>query len=155
MKILLNPSEGAPVSDVQVAGQILFKDKPFETESVVKIEDDKVADTILSLFEFLQEVSAETAKNFIEKKKAAKFKCDKCDYASDDEKKLQGHSLHHAKEAKIDAELGIPVIGISAREELSPDEKAKKADEFEKQDLARAGISGGWEDDSPMKGKAM
>lgn len=112
-KILHNPENGAEIKNISHEGTQYFTTKEgyeFKVGDIVKIEDEKAADFILETYGFLKEVTPEEAKNIKERKENNAFKCDKCDFSTDLEKKLTGHKLHHAKEEKIDRELGIRVV---------------------------------------------
>lgn len=156
MKILLNPTDGAPIKNVQIKGQILFKEKPFEVDSMVKIENDGVADDLLGLFGFLRVLeSKEDVQSYLTEKKNRAFKCDKCDFASNVEIALLGHKRKHEAEERMTDDLGIEVISDVKVEPLSPDEIERLREEAEKKHLESGGITAQWEDDSPHRGASM
>lgn len=157
-KIILNPEKGAPISNVQIKGQILFKDSPFEVDTMRKIENDEVANSLLKLFGFLEVLDGkDEVKSYLEAKKKRAFKCDRCDFASDVEIALLGHKRKHDSEDNMDKELGIEVIADVKfeQEEIDPEELEKRREEAEKKHLESGGIVGGWEDDTPMRGAIM
>ena len=126
MKILKNPDNGAPIKNIWFKDKLYFdstNNQTFKPGDIVKIEEDEVADFIIKLFGFVKTISPEEAKSIIEAKKNNTFKCDKCDYSTNEEIKLRGHKMSHAKEAKIDEELGIPVISGS---QLSKENEEKQ-----------------------------
>lgn len=112
MKILVNPDNGATITNVQINNTKYFVDKPFEIDSLIKIEDDSVADVILNLYEFVREVSLDEAKKYIEDKEKRKFKCERpgCDMATTTELTFKKHMEKHEREEQLDKELGIQVI---------------------------------------------
>src|SRR3990167_5150452 len=155
-KIMLNPIAGSPIKNVQIKGQgILFKDKPFEADSLRKIENDEVAGILLKLFEFLVPLTIEEAKSYTESKKKRKFKCEKCTFTSDEQIALAGHNRKHDKEDRIDAELGIEVIGEQEVQEMSDGDIELARKDAEKKHFESLGISAKWEDDVPMRGVVM
>lgn len=123
-KILYNPENGATIKDMVVGSVGYFNDSPFNPGDFVKIEDEQAADTIMDTFGFLEEVTIEQAKSIKDKKEKNTLRCDECDFTTDDQKKLTGHKLHHAKEDKIDKELGIKVVkGLKQdKKQVNPDE---------------------------------
>lgn len=117
--ILYNPEDGAPIHDISFKGVYYFMlrdNLEFKPGDIIKIEDE-VGEFIKEVYGFVKEVSAVEAKNIKDRKERSKFKCEKegCDFSSDDEKKLKGHSLHHQKEDKMDAELGIRIVSGRTR----------------------------------------
>lgn len=110
MKIILNPENGSDIQNVQIAGVKYFDEKPFEVDTMIKIEDDNVADVLLTLYEFLAELSLDEAKKYKEDKAKRIFKCDKCDMATTTQLALDKHLEKHAREEQLDKELGIEVI---------------------------------------------
>lgn len=156
MRVILNPENGAPIKNVQIRGQIYFKDKPFEADSMRKIENDQVADDLLSLFEFLKVLEdKEAIEEYLSEKKGRAFKCDKCDFASSVEIALKGHQRKHESEDKMTDELGIEVISDVPQEQLSNEELEKRREEAEKRHLESGGITAQWEDDTPVRGRVM
>lgn len=135
-KILHNPDNGGTIKNINFEGTYYFTSREgneFHIGDVVKIEDDKAADWMKGIYGFLREVTVDEAKKIKEDREKNKLKCDKCDYKTDNEKSLQGHSLHHSKEEKIDKELGIRVVSGSR-----PEAKVK---EVETQDIIDAEAS--------------
>lgn len=127
-KILLNPPVGAPISNVQVLGKKYFVEKPFEVDSMIKFEDDRVADDLLKLFEFLLPFTVEEAKHYKDDQAKRSFKCDKCSFATTTQLALDTHVGKHTKEEQMDKELGIEVVGAIpvATTELSGQELIDK-----------------------------
>lgn len=109
-KILKNPADGAPISDVQIRGQKYFVEKPFEVNSLVKLEDDEVADDLLELFEFLALMTPEDAKSWKEEQAKKKYPCDKCEIILTTQQGLDSHKEVHERDEKLDKELGLEVI---------------------------------------------
>lgn len=120
-KLLYNPDNGAQIADVIVGGTTYFSsqdDLEFRPGDIVKMEDANAADVILETFGFVQEITVGEAKGIKDRREKNKFHCEECDFSTDEEKKLQGHMLHHAKEEKIDKELGVRVVTGNKREKL-------------------------------------
>lgn len=109
-KILKNPIDGAPISDVQILGKKYFSEKPFEIDTMVKIEEDEVADALMSLYEFLVYMTPEEAKAYKDEKDRRKFECDRCHQKFVSEQGLEGHVAKHIEDEKLEKELGIEVI---------------------------------------------
>src|SRR5574343_150404 len=106
-KIILNPTTGSPISNIQIEGKKYFVDKPFEKGTMDKIEDDKVADILLGIFEFLVYM---TPKDVIEYRATAskkKYPCDECSVVLMSDISLKEHKAKHEEDAKLDKELGI------------------------------------------------
>ena len=155
-KIILNPLAGAPIKNVQIREQgILFKDKAFEVDSLIKIENDQTADALLKLFGFLMTLTTEEAKNYTEGKKKRKFKCEKCVFTSDEQIALAGHNRKHEKEDRIDAELGIEVIGEQEATQMSDGDIEQARKDAENKHFESLGISAKWEDDGTTRGVVM
>lgn len=115
MKILFNPENGAPIQDIwlnQVQYFVEKQNQVFKPGDIVKV-DESVAEFILETYGFVKEISKEKAKEILEFQKNAIFKCDSegCKRAFETAEQLRGHNMSHAKAAKLDDELGIPVIG--------------------------------------------
>ena len=155
-KILLNPEDGAPITNVQVKGQILFKDKPFGADSMRKIESNEMAEDLLNLFGFLRVLGTkEDVENYIAEKKKRAFRCDKCDFASSVEIALKGHLRKHEAEGRMTDELGIEVVSENIRPELSNEEIELLREEAEKKHLESGGITAKWEDETSSRSAAM
>lgn len=105
-KILLNPDTGAPIKEVVFGGTVYFQEKPWDTGTVFKFEDDKAAQFFQNTFEFLTLITVEDAKKFMQ---TEKLKCDKCDFTTRSKAALTRHLSEHDKEKELD-ELGIPVV---------------------------------------------
>lgn len=138
MKILLNPDNGAEIKNVYLDSVKYFdaiKGETFKPGTLVKL-DAEVADFVISLYGFLQELTKIEAKEYLDDKKNAKFICDECGVKFGVEKPLLEHKETHVKEAKLDDELGIPVIkaGLGVKDELTQ--------ETIDSDLAKDGITG-------------
>ncbi len=130
MKLLYNPPHGSEIKDIYYKDKLYFNSKEnqsFKVEDIVKIEDE-IADFICSLCGFVEEITLQKAKAILEAKKNNIFKCDKCNYSTDNELKLRGHTLSHAKEAKIDEELGIPIITAKTDENKTEVDTQKEID---------------------------
>lgn len=119
MKIILNPYNGSSISDVQLRGKKYFVEKPFEVDSMVKIEEDEVADDLLSLYEFLVFMSPEDAKKHYEDKEKRKYVCERCKNRFETEEKLEEHTEKHLAQEKLEKELGIETITPEVVEEES------------------------------------
>lgn len=122
-KIILNPTNGAPIQDVQIAGKKYFVEKPFEVGTLIKIEDDTTADALLEIFEFLVYMTGEDAKSYQEEQAKKKFPCDKCSEVLMSEQGLKGHREIHLKDEKLANELGIETIEsapVEAKEKEEP-----------------------------------
>ena len=128
MKILLNPDNGAEIKDLYLESVKYFdssKNETFMPGTLVKL-DDNVADFVVSIYDFVQEITKEAAVAHLEKTKNNKFKCDQCDFRTSAEIALMGHKRHHEKEAKLDDELGIPVIkGVKSDNQIFADTQAQ------------------------------
>lgn len=109
-RIILNPENGATIQNVQIAGVKYFVEKPFEVDTMIKIEDDTVAEVLLTIYEFLAEMTLDEAKKYKEDKAKRIFKCTKCDMATTTQLTLDKHLEKHAREEQLDKELGIEVI---------------------------------------------
>lgn len=122
-KIILNPTTGAPISNIQIEGKKYFVDKPFEVGTLIKIEDDNTANVLLEIFEFLVYMTAEDARSYQLEQSKKKFPCDKCTEVLMSQQGLDGHKEGHLKEEKLSKELGIEVV------EATPVEKVEKVKE--------------------------
>lgn len=109
-KIILNPTTGADISNVQLRGQKYFADKPFAVDTMIKLEDDNVADDLLALYEFLVYMTPEDAKGYKDEQAKRKYACDKCDGKFTTEQGLEGHVAKHLEEERLEKELGIEII---------------------------------------------
>ncbi len=109
MKIIKNPEHGGEIKKIWYK-DVLYFEEPFKPGDVVKIEQDDVAVFMLNLYDFLEEITKEEAVKYLEEVKNAKFKCDECGQKFSIEIALLGHKRKHEKEARLDDELGIPVI---------------------------------------------
>lgn len=156
-KIILNPEKGAPIRNVQIQGQILFKDTPFEIDTMIKVENDKSADDLLRLYGFLEVLKdKQEVKAYMSSKKARAFKCEQCPSAFSEKVALEDHKKKHLSDGKMDNELGIEVIADIPKEEVvSNEELNKRREEAEKKHLESGGITGGWEDDAPPRRAVM
>lgn len=155
-KILLNPEDGSAIQNVQINGQILFKDKPFEVDTMIKVENDDAANELLGIYEFLKVLETkDDVQGYMTEKKNRAFKCTKCNFATNVEIALKGHNRKHESEEKMTDEFGIEVISFEDRPQLTNDQIEKMREENEKKHLESGGITGGWEDDSPHRGVSM
>ena len=139
MKIILNPDNGAEIKNVFLDSVKYFdssKGEEFKVGTMVKVEDNLAAH-IMSLYEFVTELSKDEALAYKVKQEKSKFKCEKCDFKTDTQIALLGHNRKHVSEAKLDDELGIPVIKSveGVKEEVNTQESIDA-------DLAREGITG-------------
>lgn len=151
--ILLNPEDGAPIQNVQIKGQILFKNKPFEADSMRKFENKQVGEDLVKLFGFLRELTPDESKSYIENKKKRAFKCDRCDFATNVEIALKGHQRKHESEDRLSNELGIEVIDDNVK--IQTNEEIELArEEAERRHLESGGIIAHWEDEN-VKGAVM
>lgn len=127
--ILYNPENGAPIKNFPFEGITYFLEKDnqvFKPGDIVRIDDERAAAYIKETYGFLEEKTKIEAKNILDKKASYTFACDKCDYKTDTNDKLKGHSIHHAREAKLDDELGIPVITGFKKEGQASDESVDR-----------------------------
>ena len=138
MKFLYNPEEGAPIKDVWYKKTRYFpQGEEFKVNSVVQI-DDEIADLILSLFEFIHQIDAKTAKEIIAKPPQT-FKCEKCEYKTDKKIGLLGHMRGHP----VDAEI-IEGIAVIRKMETDPVDGADKKsfDQKQSEEDRAAGLEG-------------
>jgi len=118
MKIVLNPADGAPISDFIYKGAKLDTHYPAGyttpqntiSKGLLQYEDD-VADSLIETFGFLEIIDEAKAKQILEKKDE-EFKCDfpGCDFVSNKKIGLLGHQRSHEKSRK---ELEKPAIDPS------------------------------------------
>lgn len=127
-RIILNPTTGAPISNIQIEGKKYFVDKPFATGTMVKIEDDKVSEVLLGIFGFLILMTPEDAKKYREETARKKYPCAECGEVLMSDETLKKHAKKHEEDAKLDKELGIEVVeavaveGSTEIKSLSPQE---------------------------------
>lgn len=153
--IILNPEGGASITNVQIKGTILFKESPFEVDSLRKFENQEVGKALLKLYDFLKEVTADEAKAYIEDKKKRAFKCKECEFATNVEIALKGHSRKHEAEKRMTDELGIEVVEEGTIEKLSDAEIETQRVQAQRKHLESMGITEEWEDDTPQRGVSM
>lgn len=111
MKILHNPSTGAPIQDVwykNVKYLDAERNETFRPGMILSFEDDNVADFIRELYEFVLEIDPVEAKKYLENQ-AKGLKCDKCEFRTDTAIALSGHKRSHEPVEKIE-NLGIPMV---------------------------------------------
>lgn len=147
-KILLNPEAGAPIHEIQISGAKYFTEGDFKTDSIVKIEDDSVADTLLGIYGFLLEITPDEAKSFNNRQQNS-LKCDKCDFTTIDKDKFTLHKKQHEAEEALDKELNIPIIGAKKVKQSNVDSQ-KQIDEQGKNEGLDVGE--GLVDESPKIG---
>jgi len=116
-KIILNPTTGAPIKDIQIAGKKYFVEKSFDPGKLIKIEDEFIADTLLEIFEFLVYMTPSDAKAWQEEQAKKKFPCDKCNEVLMSKQGLDTHLEGHEKEEKLSNELGIETLETVAVKE--------------------------------------
>ena len=139
MMIILNPDSGAEIKNIYYESVKYFdssKGEEFKVGTMVKVEENLAAH-IMNLCEFVVELSKEEALEYKAKQEKAKFKCGKCEFSTDTQIALLGHNRKHVSEAKLDDELGIPVIkaGEGIKEDVNTQENIDA-------DLVREGITG-------------
>jgi hypothetical protein len=139
MKILLNPKDGATIQNVNIDGSVYFdakEGKEWKPDNMLKIENDRVAFHLLSLFGFLVEHTPAEAKRYLENKGKESFKCDfeGCNFETKTKIALLGHQRTH--QVAID----LPVIGEIANEkkELTDEETGQQIEN----DAKKAGLIG-------------
>lgn len=130
MKILLNPKDGAVIKNVNIEGVVYFDEKEgkeWKVDSLLKIESDKVAYHLLSLYGFLLEHTPAEAKRYMENKGKESFKCDfeGCNFETKTKIALLGHQRTHQ------IEIDLPVIGEIAEKKVLSDEETGKQIEKE------------------------
>lgn len=125
MKIIYNPQDGAPISNFIFNNVLVDTHYPDRYEmpngklanGLVQY-DDFTGEEILETYQFLKELSAEQAKEILERPEDPRYKCGfkDCDFATDTAVALSGHKKKHAKEIEaakdpvVDPSL-IPVAG--------------------------------------------
>lgn len=114
-KILFNPDEGAPISNVTYEGTIYFAEKIFEPGSIFKFESEETAAFFQKIFGFLEGVSVERAKELMNK---PSLKCEKCEFTTRNKGILLNHQKKHVAEAELD-ELGIPVVRQTSQQKIA------------------------------------
>ena len=143
MKILFNPENGAEIKNFVFKNEQLMDAKEgqsFMPGMIIKIDDDSLADFMLSNWGFLQEKSYDEAKEFLDSKE--EFKCADCEFKTKYKLALFNHNKKHLKESRMD-ELGLPVVKLKNEPRVDPvlkdDSSRQKAwDEEDK----RAGLIG-------------
>lgn len=141
MKILLNPKKGAPIKNIWYKDVQYFKkddNNVFQPGMIMKFDDD-IADFLLNLYRFLNEMSAREAKEYIARSKK-KYRCDAkgCDFASDQAIALSGHKRKHDAEKSAD-ELNLPMVAGQKQEEKP---KASMAEKIESDNI-QSGLTEG------------
>ena len=127
MIILKNPKNGAPIQNLWIYDQFYLDEKKgevFAPNSIMQFED-KIANYLKYLYNFLEEVSIEDAKGYVENQKKS-FACTECDYRSDQKIGLIGHMRGHQTQEKVQKGIeGIPIAqgSIGTNEEEIPKEK--------------------------------
>lgn len=154
MKVLLNPDNGAPIKDfTPLNGETFFTNGDrFEPGTVFQFEDDRVADRFLQNFGFLQEITPEDAKKFMEFQKLV---CKTCGFTTRVKTEYDKHLLLHEKEKEL-SELGIPVIKKQKNlAEISQDvaDMQKQIDAEDRADGLTEGA--GLTNDQPIKNVVM
>lgn len=110
MKILHNPEDGGPISDVFYKDIFYFDSREgniFKPGMILAMEDH-VADFFLDLYGFLQIVTSKQAEELLKKEKEV-FKCERCDFKTSVKIAYYGHQKKHENEKSIEG-LGIPMI---------------------------------------------
>lgn len=109
MKILYNPPNGLPVGE-NYNGWI-FEGTELEDHvpGELKQYPDDMADAILEAFGFFKELQPDEAQKILDDPN--KFKCEKCDFSTNAQIALLGHTRKHEKEDKI--KEAIPVVDPS------------------------------------------
>ena len=152
MRILFNPENGAPIKNFHFEDILYMVETDgdaFFPGMIVKVDDDQLVDYILKTWEFVQELTPEQAKDFLETKE--EFKCDKCDFKTKVRIGFEGHKRKHVKESQIDA-LGIKSVAVKKKVVVTDDNRVEKWEEEDK----KAGLEGqGLTEDSPKKSTVM
>lgn len=137
MKIVYNPTDGAPITAFIFNKVLLnplypdgFKmnDGTF-ANGLMKFDDEACAQELLDTFIFLKEITPNDAKEIINRPREAAFACDfpGCDFTTTAKIGLEGHKRKHkgqiAEQPQVD-ELGIPVA--TGKKVLSSNEIAER-----------------------------
>lgn len=115
--IILNPTTGSSISNVQIEGKKYFLDKPFEIDTMIKLEDDGVAEELLKLYEFLVFMTPEDAKSYKDEQSKRKYECGECGTKLTTQQSLDNHTSKHVEDKKLEKELGIEVIKVEEEKE--------------------------------------
>lgn len=138
MKILYNPTDGAPITSFIFNGRLIdshLPDGQNSSNGLMQYEDD-VAEEIMETYQFLRELTKEQAVEMIENPPEPQYKCDfpGCDFSTRVKVALSSHSRKHAKEIGkreatiIDADK-IPVAGGKQVSTLADRQKMLDNDE--------------------------
>jgi hypothetical protein len=147
-QIVLNPDTGAAIKDYTVLGITPFTEaNPFQPGTLFQFEDEKVAEAFLNHFGFLEVMTAEDAKKFLEMKK---LECDKCDFKTRVQSELTRHIEMHAKEQEL-SDLGIPILKKKQTNEELTKSVADLQKQIDSQDAADGLEGAGLIDDKPQK----
>lgn len=113
-KLLFNPENGAEIKNFAFKNEHFMDAKEgqaFLPGMVVRVDDD-LADFMLDTWGFLQELTVDQAKEYLDSKE--EFKCDKCEFKTKVRIGFEGHKRKHEKEQQIDS-LGIQTITRKAK----------------------------------------
>jgi len=108
-KILFNPENGSEIKNFVFKNEHFMDAKEgqaFMPGMVVSVDDD-LADFMVDTWGFLQVLTVDQAKEYLDSKEA--FQCDKCEFHTKVRIGFEGHKRKHLNETKLD-ELGIPMI---------------------------------------------
>ncbi len=122
-KLLHNPEKGSEIKNFVFKNEHYMDAKEgqaFAPGMVVNIESDELAEFMLSTWGFLEEISYDKAKKYLESKE--EFPCDKCEFKTKYRIAFEGHKKKHFSEAQVD-ELGIPKITKSQVEKEIDDKE--------------------------------
>ena len=122
MKILFNPINGAPISDLWIKDIYYLdskKQEVFKPGQVLRFDDD-AGEVLLELYGFLEELSIEEARlrlDSLKKNPIKEFACDfeGCDFSTDTKVAVFGHKRTH-KIVKTEDDLGIPEMKGTEKE---------------------------------------
>lgn len=130
MMILHNPTNGATIKDLYYQSVLYFAVKDneeFKPGDIIEVEDE-VAKFVLSLYQFVEEVSEKKAAILV-KEKESQMKCEQCEYRTESEESLKMHVATHKSKATIKSKLGLKVIEKREKEV----KKKETEDEFDRQ----------------------
>ena len=122
-KLLFNPEKGSEIKNFVFKNEHYMDAKEgqaFSPGMVVNIESDELAEFMLSTWGFLEEISYDRAKKYLDSKE--EFKCEKCEFKTKVRIAFEGHKRKHFSEAQVD-ELGIPKITKSQVEKKLDDKE--------------------------------
>lgn len=135
-KILFNPENGAEIKNFVFKNEHFMDAKEgqsFVTGMVVNV-DDELAEFMLDTWGFLQELSVDEAKEYLDGKEA--YKCEKCEFTTKVRIGFEGHKRKHLKDAQID---GLGILTVTRKNDsannpnATQESRQKKWDEEDKE----------------------